>query len=478
VESEQAGKPIGSAPDADTETSPGQEPSVSQREPRSDRAERRMLGRRRREKLIGPALKTVPERRAEIGRAQNPAVTDGRAPPIRMPNEGAPPLVLRPAISQPIDAGLAVRPPATRAGIKPRHRLALYSFLLFVILPVALMAGYLFVFAQPQYASEAGFSVRKEEGATTTDVIGGLTQLTGSASTDAEILYDFIRSSDLVARIDKDIDLTSIYARNYDQDPLFSLMADANIEEKHAFWERVVNVEYNESTGLIKLEVRAFEPEEAQKIGNAIIGYSSVMINRLAEAAREDATRYARNELARAGLKLKEIRVAITDFRSRNKLVDPLADVQGQMGLMNKLEEELASAMIDLDVLKEVARENDSRLPPMEIRIAKIEKRLEDERAKFGFGTGEYAQIVAEYEGLIVDRQVAEEAFRSATLIFDAAQAEANRKSRYLAAYIEPTLAESAIYPNFSLIILMTAFFLVLAWALLILIFYSIRDRR
>lgn len=378
----------------------------------------------------------------------------------------------------------AVRPVAAAAQLKPRHKAAIASFLLAVVLPLLLISGYLFGFAQDQFASEAAFSVRKEEGATTVDAIGGLTQLTGAASTEAEILYDFIRSQDLVERVDRELNLTAIYGRNHYTDPIFTLPADATIEDKVRYWSRMVKVEYNESTGLIRLQTLAFTPEEAQKAAQSIIGHSSAMINRLSVAAREDATRYAREELAKAVERLKEVREAITEYRSRTQVVDPLADIQGQMGLLNTLEAQLAEALIELDLLKDFATVGDPRTQQIERRIEVINKRLAEERRKFGIGdTGgdggrNYASIVAEYERLIVDRQVAEEAFRSATMILDAALAEAQRKSRYLAAHVEPTLAQTSTHPRAWLIIPVSAFILFMVWALAMLIYYSIRDRR
>ncbi len=490
MESEQANRPSTAVSEADAAVAPVRSAPVEPPAPADgttaieERGQRRLSAGRRRSPILGPALLSVPERRRLLVSPEAPADDSTIATPIKMPTVG--PIIppIGPVGTSPAQPKVPIRPPAARAGLRRRHKFTLASFVIVVLTPLVLIAGYLFISAQDQYASIAGFSIRKEEGAATVDMLGGLSQITGSASTDAEILYDYIRSPDLVARVDQDLDLFSIYGRDYTGDPWFSLKPDANIEAKQSYWESMVKVEYNESTGLLGLEVRAFSPEEAQKIGQAIIGYSSLMINRLAEAAREDATRYAREELARAGGRLKEIRVAIMKYRSDNQVLDPTTDAQGRQVLINKLEEELAGAMIDLDVLKAVARENDSRLPPMEIRIATIERRLADERQKFGIGPDgaaggrDYAQIVAEYEGLAVDREVAEEAFRSATLIYNNAQAEANRKSRYLAAHVEPTLAQGSIYPSYWQILLMTGVILFLGWSLATLIFYSIRDRR
>lgn len=378
----------------------------------------------------------------------------------------------------------AQRDPADAATLKPRHRNTLIGFVAFVLLPLFVISIYLFGFAQNQYASEAGFSVRKEEGPTSVDAIGGLAQLTGAASPDAEILYDFIKSQELVDQIDKDLGLEKIFGRNYGRDPFYSLASNSTIEDKVDYWASVVRIEYNESSGLIRLQVRAFTPEEAQEVARAVMANSSAMINQLSIAAREDATRYARDDFAKAVERVKVVREAITEFRMRTQVVDPAADIQSQMGLMSTLEGQLAASLIDLDMLQDVAKTSDPRVEQAERRIDVINRRLAAERKKFGIGGSggpdgrNYAAIVAEYERLVVDRSVAEEAFKSATLLLDTALAEAQRKSRYLAAHVEPTLAQSALYPRTGLILLVSAFLLTMLWAMATLIYYSIRDRR
>ena len=60
----------------------------------------------------------------------------------------------------------------------------------------------------------------------------------------------------------------------------------------------------------------------------------------------------------------------------------------------------------------------------------------------------------------------------------DTAQAEARRKSRYLAAYVEPTRAQAAMFPQRELRLGLVAMFSLLGWAVLMLIAYSVKDRR
>ena len=51
-------------------------------------------------------------------------------------------------------------------------------------------------------------------------------------------------------------------------------------------------------------------------------------------------------------------------------------------------------------------------------------------------------------------------------------------QSRYLAAFVQPTLAERAEYPRRALIMALVVLLSTVAWSILALIYYSLRDRK
>ena len=345
-----------------------------------------------------------------------------------------------------------VPPPARPATRRGRHTLLLVSFVVMVLLPSALATAYLYLRAADQYASVTGFAVRSEEMGTAFDLLGGIPQLGGSSSTDTDILYEFIQGQQIVEEIDRELDLRAIYTRHWATDPVFSLRPGASIEDLVHHWQRKVRISYDAGTGLIEVRALAFEPRDARAVADAVFGRSSEMINELSAIAREDATRYAREELDAAVERLKSAREAMSAFRSRTQIVDPAADLQGQMGLINTLQNQLASALIELDLLRETARENDPRIAQGERRIAVIERRIEEERGKFSIGGAgadreDYVIVLAEYDRLDVDLQFAREAYTASLAAYDDARAEAQRKSRYLAPYVMPTMPESSEHP-------------------------------
>lgn len=371
--------------------------------------------------------------------------------------------------------------PAGLARLKTRHKLAMLSFAGFVGLPVLLMTAYLYIFAADQYASTVGFTVRTEESGSAMEILGGLTKLSTASSSDTDILYKFIQSQELVLAMDESLDLHKLYGKPR-FDPVFRLSENASIEETVSYWKKMVRIYYDPGIGLMEIEVRAFDPADAKAIAVDIFARSTARINELSAIARADTMRYARDELDTAVERLKEARQALTLFRNETQIVDPSADIQGQMGLLTSLNTQLATALIELDILIETTRETDPRMEQTRRKIAVIERRIADEREKLGVGQGRdgkaYADLVGTFESLQVDLNFAEKAYISALSAYDTAVAEARRQSRYLAAYVEPTLAQTPLYPQRMVIILVGGFVIFGLWSICLLIYYSLHDRR
>ena len=376
-------------------------------------------------------------------------------------------------------------PPLSQAELakaKTRHVWLLCSFILFFLAPVSLSTGYLYWYAKDQYASSVGFVVRSEEVSSPRDILGGITSLSGSNSSDTDILYEFIQSQQLVRIVDEELGLREIFGKFYEQDPVFGFDPEGSIEDLTTYWARMVKVYYDSGTGLIELRVTAFDAQDAFNVATAIFNNSSSMINELSAIAQEDATGYAQADLNQAVETLKNARQSILEYRARTQIVDPEADLQGQMGILNNLQQQYAEALIDLDLLRETTSGNsDPRVVQAMHRINVIEARIADERAKFGTQTDttgqDYVEIIGEFERLNVDLEFAQQTYLSALANLNSSRADAQRQSRYLAPYLAPSVAERAKYPERATLVLLVFFFTFMGWMIMSLVYYSIRDR-
>ncbi|WP_246026614.1 capsule biosynthesis protein, partial [Paracoccus luteus] len=456
-----------------------------------------------------PAAGPRPVPNAVPNAVPNPAAAAGAPNPGPGPNPGARPMqagtpapaaapapAVRPAPGVPLARPAApppafppghvfrpVRPPVAPASARRRHWGVLAAFLFIVVIPTAVWGWYLWNRAADQYASTVGFSVRKEDQAPSIDLLGGLTSLAGGSGTasDTDILYDFIRSPDLVTRIDETLDLRAMFSRAWPRDFVFAYDPSGTIEDLTSFWHRQVRIYYDDSSGIITVKASAFAPQDAQAVAQEIFDESERVVNSLSEKARTDATRLAEAELDKARRVLTEARQAMTAFRVRSRIIDPTADLGAQMTVMTSLQGQLAEAQVMLDQLRQNARPQDQRVIQGEKRVAALESQIEEERAKFGGDTPEganYAQLVAEYEKLLVDQEFAEAAHQTARIAYEGALQAAQRQSRYLAAHIAPSAAERSLEPARWWLLAMGAALALAIWSIGTLVYYSVRDRR
>ncbi|WP_298361361.1 sugar transporter [uncultured Litoreibacter sp.] len=410
------------------------------------------------------------------------------APQVVEPAPPATPLrPVTPAVA-PAPAAPPAQPPNAKsvrpAKVKFRHVAALGSFIMLVIMPIAVVFYYLYVHAADQYSSETAFSVHKEEASSAvSSLLGGLSNFSGGTS-DADVLYQYIQSHGLVKKVNDDLNLRERFSVHQETDPVFGLEKDASNEDLLDFWQRMVTIRLETASGIITVETRSFAPEDSHAINTAILAHSSELIERLSRISQEDTIRSAKEELDTATERLKEARIQISTFRKTSRIIDPNADVQGQMGVLNELEQKLADALIELDLLADVTTASDPRVLQAERKVKAIRNRINEERTAVvsqdptGTARNNLYATLGTYEAMLVDQEFAEQAYVATLANYDTAAAEARRKSRYLVAHVEPSFPQTAEYPQRAIIGLVLSVFILLSWVLLLLVGYSLRDRR
>jgi capsular polysaccharide transport system permease protein len=463
---------------------------------------------------IGPAAKAA-RREAILARRARTAAS----PSVDRPSVDRPPMPDPSAPDDPAgqdphgrsDPGPVTMPPAAlpdEAQVAPKRQ-GIMAFPLLVLLPVAVVAWYLWSVAVDQYASRVGFSVRDDGTMSAAGLIGGmgaLASLAGRGGQEADIVVAFLHSQEMVARLDRRLDLRGHLSAPHAADPVFALAPGATVEDLTALWGRMATVSHDPATGLVDLTVRAFDPGTAQAVSRAVLDESAALVDRLSDAARAEAMAHATADLARSEVRLASARAATARFRATHRLVDPMGEAAVQSGLVATLEAQLAEALIAQDLLVGTTRSDDPRLAQAARRIAVIEQRIGAERDRFAPGAGDdilttatttvaaaavaaagaraaaeaaddHVTRLAEYERLQVDQRFAETAYTAALAAVEAARTDAQRRTMHLVAHVEPTLAERAEYPRRWMILGITAAGALLTWLVLVLFVAALRDR-
>lgn len=381
----------------------------------------------------------------------------------------------------PASASYIPAPTVNVAPMRRRHWGLVLLFVLMVVLPTSGYGYYLYMFAADQYESNVGFSSRTEQAPSPFELLGALGGVSASSSSDMDIVYQFIRSQELVERLDAKLGLRKIFSKPVN-DPLLTFPPDGPVEDLVDYWKTMAVPNFDRATGLMTLSVFAFDPKDAQDIATSVLAESTAIINDLSKTAQDDTTRYSEESLKKSETRMATAQEALTNFRIANNILDPAATVSGNQAVVNSLVQQLGNAEIDLDMLTGTIPDNDPRLALVKRRIEVIQKRLGEEQSKVGGlsdpGAPNYPKLVTDYQNLLMAQDFAQKAYLTALASYDQAVNDAQHKTRYLATYLEPTLAESSTAPMRLVRVLLTALVGAMAWSILTMVYYALRDRR
>jgi len=371
-----------------------------------------------------------------------------------------------------------IPPPVARAGWRARHSLVTLSFVLGFLLPSALVGTYMFAIARDQYVSEVSFVVRDDE-ATSLGLLAGLgLPSAGSATTDARMLYEYLRSPGFVAELDREVDLRAIYTRATG-DPVFALKQDASLEELVTYWRRMATISVDSATGMIGIRIRAFDPGDARRISIALHDAAGRLVNTVSGEARAGTLRYAERDLAQTERRLTDARLAISRFRDEHKLMDPQAALNINASVIAGLSQELTEAIIQAETLREQGTA-DIRLAQVQKRIDVLRNRLREEQQSYVGATGDnvsFSAVLDGYTKRVLDLELAEKSYALALAGVEAARSKAGQDNRYLATFVQPSLPETATRPRRVMITALATVFIFIAWLSVVLISISNRDR-
>jgi capsular polysaccharide transport system permease protein len=322
--------------------------------------------------------------------------------------------------------------------------------LLIAALPSLFGITYFGFVASDRYVSETTFVVRSSN----RNSMGGLSaflRLIGVSTSrdDTYAVHDFVTSRDAISELERSIDLKAIFARQ-GSDWLSrypNLFYGDSQDEFRAYLRKRFVVSYNPNTGISRLQVHAFTPEDSQRISQLLIEISEQLINRINGRIHADAVRFAVGEVQMLETRLKQTQLAITDFRNRELQIDPTRSSILVVELIARLSDELSRVTAQINEVSASAPSS-PQLAGLERRATALRAQIGIERARVTDASDGLAQKIARYEELNLERELSGRALAAAIASLDEARAEARRQQLYLERISGPTLPEKAMMPE------------------------------
>lgn len=317
-------------------------------------------------------------------------------------------------------------------------------------MPTTIATIYYGLVASDVYVSESRFVVRSAQRQSQTSVVGALLQGTGfaRAQDDTYPVIDYIQSRDALTELNRGNYLLDAYSNRGDIISRFNSGLDDSFEALWKYYgKHVVSIDFDSTSAITTLQVRAFTSKDAEKINQTLLEISERLVNRMNERASSDTVQFAQREVSLAAAKAKDAAAALAAYRNSFTVFDPEKQSALQLQQVTSLQSQMFAAQTQLMQLQSISPQN-PQVPVLKTNIESLQKQIQAATGGVTGGKDSLSQKAANYARLQLDAQFSDKQLGSAMSALENARAEAERKQLYLERLVQPNAPDVAIEPK------------------------------
>lgn len=332
------------------------------------------------------------------------------------------------------------------------------TFVLMVAVPSVAAVVYYGLIASPQYMAEARFTVRGGL-QPRPDAIGSLTGVPSMMIIqDTQVIMNYVQSRAIIEALDSQIGLRSIYDRP-GVDWWSRLAPGKPIEKVLKYWKSMIDLSVQMPAGIVVMTVRAFSPQDAVTVANAVLSQSEALVNDLNDRMRNDAISLSLAEQTRAADQLAAARSALEQARNTEGTLSAEASAEAINTLIATLRSDLVKMQQEYDASRRYVSESSPQMRNMQTRIASANQQIAFLKSKLTVTASSDGQepvvsaTMKKLDYLEFQRKVAETIYTAATVAAERARVVGETKLMYINSFVAPVAPEESRYPRRALMI-------------------------
>ncbi|MBL3599983.1 MAG: sugar transporter [gamma proteobacterium endosymbiont of Lamellibrachia anaximandri] len=335
------------------------------------------------------------------------------------------------------------------------------SLLTLVIIPFALLVLYYSLVASDRYTSEAIFTIKENGNSSNSLDIGLLGIGNPSGLEDERIMKEYLISGDMLAFLDKELGHRAHYQKS-SADWFSALPVDATREEYLEYYRDHIDVYFDELSGLLFVEVQAFERDYAKQLLETVLQHAEGVVNEISHRLAMAQYEFVEQQLVKTQESLKISKQRLLEFQNRYQIFSPEQQGQSLTAIMDIMEGELSQEKAKLKQLLGFQKSNSPQVIASKERIRALTEQIIDEKRRLiGEGDEELNDLMVKFTNLQLDLEFTKDAYASALAALAQSRAEASKKMKHLVVISKPSLADEAKYPE-RVYILVTALIVLL----------------
>lgn len=347
-----------------------------------------------------------------------------------------------------------------------------------VIIPTAIACLYYGVFASDVYISESRFVVRSPDKPSTSG-LGVLLKSAGFSNSgdDIYVVQNYVKSRDALKTMNNKSFISNAYSNQKISmfDRFNPIGWDGSFEDLYKYYQGKVDIQHETVSSTTTMLVRAYTPQDAQKINLLLLQQAEELVNRLNERGRKDLIDYALREVEEAKDKSRQAGSALASYRNREGVVDPEKQATVQLQMISKLQDELIITQTQLLQLRTYTPEN-PQIPVLRTRAKGLKQEIDEQLGRVAGNSRSLAATAEQFQRLQLESQFADRQLAAAMASLQDAQNEARRKQAYVERIVSPNIPDEAVEPR-RLRGIFAAFVLgLVAWGILTMLLAGVRE--
>ncbi len=345
-----------------------------------------------------------------------------------------------------------------------------------VLLPWFLAAFYIVVMQTPQYESTASLLIEKDEDKSAMNIsLGILGKDSTSKSTNTYLTQEFVTSRELMNTLQTRMNIKGHYQAK-EVDFLSRLKKNPTQKEFLAYYQKKISTVVDPVTNELNLSVRAFSPEEAQRLLQEIIQQSKHFVNRVSNIMAEKQYQFADAQLQAAKDKLFQAEKETLKFQNLNGTYNPRHTAEVVASVVGQLKARLVEKQTELITYSSYMQSSSSKIIALKEEIKAIKEQMQNQTNDLLSNQKDGAKLnrlLVDYEWQELQLKFAQAEYQASQQAYDLANLNLAKQQNLVIEISPPNLPDMYEYPKIlynlaNIFALLMIFFVLTKMAILI----------
>lgn len=328
-----------------------------------------------------------------------------------------------------------------------KKSLKLGSFL-WVVALFSIAVIYFGLIASDRYVSRAEIVIKQADQIKMLPDALSMLGIGGSNHEDVLLIQEYLKSLDLLNKLDKDLELKAHY-QNHSIDYFSRLSNNVSQEDFLEYYRDHLTLHLDELSGVLTIELQAFDSAYGQQVVSLMLKESESFINKLGHQVALEQLSFVEKEVNRAYQRVQDEKAKVLQFQNTYHLISPEATSSARLSVVSQIEAQLVQQNAQLKQLQSYMKITAPAVVSAQAKVDALTQQLAQEQNRLT-GTNKDAmnEINARYMDVQTQATLAADIYKTGLISLEQARVEVYRKLKHLLIISQPTQAEVAEYPR------------------------------